>query len=84
MKFCHFVQVLAAQGELKEAVSFVKKASMHEPGNKTIRTELTNLRRQLTSQNQQDRNMYERMVGGLSEKDEKTSKYSVSESFINQ
>jgi hypothetical protein len=70
--------VLAAQGDLEQAITCVKKASHLEPTNKTIRSELASLKQHLTSQNQQEKNMCERMVGGLGGKEKDKPQYSVS------
>ena len=58
-------KVLVAQGELAEALVFLKKASQLEPANKTIRSELQQIRRQRATQLQVEKDLYQRMVGGL-------------------
>lgn len=70
--------MLAAQGDLQQAVTCVKRAVHLEPTNKTIRSELSILKQRLSSQNQKEKDMYERMVGGLGGAEKNKSKPSVS------
>ncbi|XP_031556635.1 peptidyl-prolyl cis-trans isomerase FKBP8-like [Actinia tenebrosa] len=70
-------KVLAAQGDLQQAVTCVKRAVHLEPTNKTIRSELSSLKQCLSSQNQKEKDMYERMVDGLGGMEKNKSKPSI-------
>ena len=66
-------KVLAAQGELEEALKHTKKANQLESGNKTIRSELMQMRRLRAAQQQKERNLYQKMVRGLGKEEKTTS-----------
>ena len=66
-------KVLAAQGELEEALKHTKKANQLESGNKTIHSELMQMRRLRAAQQQKERNLYQKMVRGLGKEEKTTS-----------
>ncbi|XP_048583994.1 peptidyl-prolyl cis-trans isomerase FKBP8 isoform X2 [Nematostella vectensis] len=63
-------KVLASKGELSEALPLIKKANQLDPNNKTIRAELRSLRKRKSIQDEKERSMYQRMVGGMGKTEE--------------